>query len=458
MTARDVSWFVAGLLLALAVSFIMRGWLSRIGARPAIRALRWPAVAVLILAVPVLLLYAWPGGPGQNGAGPAATAAVTAGSAEHGPVHGGGTLDAMLARLEARLRDGNGTAADWELLAQTYDYLGRKADAGNTRQRHVVASTTMPIKAGEQWPLILAALAADHPDSTTPAATAPAGVVAAATEATPSVIRLPPSPKTRKLTQQLLSAADQARRAHNYAAAKSAYEQLVTLGQMSAQNWADYADVAASQNGGRFDASAQRYIEAALELDPANQKALWLEASAQHDDQHYARAVSTWTQLLALSPAGSTEARIFADNLAQDQRLADGNVDRSEPRPSDAAARASGLPVQVTGEVSVADSLKMKVATGLTVFIVAKSIDSPGAPVAVIRTHTGQWPLKFVLDDSLAMLPERKLSTAGRVMIEARVSMVGTAASQPGDLQSAPAIVDPRSPKPIRLVIDHIIG
>jgi len=55
-------------------------------------------------------------------------------------------------------------------------------------------------------------------------------------------------------------------------------------------------------------------------------------------------------------------------------------------------------------------------------------------------------------------LPERKLSTAGRVMIEARVSMVGTAASQPGDLQSAPAIVDPRSAKPIRLVIDHIIG
>jgi cytochrome c-type biogenesis protein CcmH len=316
----------------------------------------------------------------------------------------------------------------------------------------------MPIKADEQWPLILAALAADHPGAPTPAGNAAAGVTTAATQTTPTVIRLPPSPRIRKLTQQLLGAADQARKARNYAVARSSYEQLVTLGQMSAQSWADYADVVASQNGGRFDDSAHRYIEAALELDPANEKALWLEASAQHDEQHYARAVSTWTQLLALSPAGSANARIFADNLAQDRQLASGSTDRTDAMASGAAAPEAGSPVQVNGEVTVADSLKLKVPTGLTVFIVAKSIDSPGAPVAVIRTRTGEWPLKFMLDDSLAMLPERKLSTAGRVMIEARVSLVGTAASQPGDLQSAPAIVDPHSGKPIRLVIDHIIG
>jgi hypothetical protein len=63
-----------------------------------------------------------------------------------------------------------------------------------------------------------------------------------------------------------------------------------------------------------------------------------------------------------------------------------------------------------------------------------------------------------MLDDSLAMLPERKLSTAGAVRIEARISQGGTAAIQAGDLQSTPAIVDPRSGKPVRLVIDHVIS
>jgi cytochrome c-type biogenesis protein CcmH len=114
--------------------------------------------------------------------------------------------------------------------------------------------------------------------------------------------------------------------------------------------------------------------------------------------------------------------------------------------------------VRVSGEVTVAESLKRKISTGQTLFIVAKSINSPGAPVAVVRMQTGQWPLKFTLDDSLAMMPERKLSTAGTVMIEVRVSQGGTAASQSGDLKSAPAIVDPHSGKSVHLVIDHVIS
>jgi cytochrome c-type biogenesis protein CcmH len=417
---RNASWFTAGLLIALAV-----GWL---------------------------------GGFRQTGRNQIAPVVPDPASAHREPAHGGGTMDAMLARLEDRLRDGSGTAGDWDLLAQTYDYLGRKADAGNARQRHLVASASMPVKGDEQWPLILAALAADHTGGPTPAGMGAAGVAAAPGQLMATAIRPAPSPRIRKLTQQLLSAADKARTARNYAAASSSYEQLATLGQMSAQSWADYADVVASRNGGRFDADAHRYIKAALELDPGNEKALWLEASAQHDEQHYASAVITWTRLLALSPAGSADARIFADNLSQDRQLANGSTERTDATAGDAPAPGAGSPVQVSGEVTLADSIKRKVATGLTVFIVAKSIDSPGAPVAVIRTRTGEWPLKFVLDDSLAMLPERRLSTAGRVVIEARVSLVGTAASQPGDLQSAPAIVDPHAGKPVRLVIDHIIG
>jgi len=88
---------------------------------------------------------------------------------------------------------------------------------------------------------------------------------------------------------------------------------------------------------------------------------------------------------------------------------------------------------------------------------VAKSINAPGVPVAVVRTQTGQWPLKFRLDDSLAMLPGKNLSTAGPVTVEARVSQGGITASQAGDLQSAPVSVDPRSGKSVHLIIDHII-
>ena len=174
--------------------------------------------------------------------------------------------------------------------------------------------------------------------------------------------------------------------------------------------------------------------------------------------KEYALAVSTWMQLLALIPAGSPHATTFAENLAEDQRLAGGSAGQNNTIVTGAALSDSSSAVQIIGEVTLAESLRLRVGTGLTVFIVAKSINSPGAPVAVVRTITGQWPLKFMLDDSLAMLPDRKLSTAGAVVIEARVSQRGTAATQAGDFQSTPAIVEPHSGKPVRLIIDHIIS
>jgi cytochrome c-type biogenesis protein CcmH len=425
MTFRDAILFVSGVLTALAVSFAARRWLPQTVSGSAIRTLKWPILGALVLGVAALILYGWPGNSDHSGAASASPASASAVASETTKIHGGGSLDAMLAQLESRLRGGGGTETDWELLAQTYDYSGRKADASNARNKHEVASATRPDTGDPQWPLLL---------------------------------QQPPKAQTSPSAQQLLNAATQARGQRNFAAARSSYEQLAALGQMSAQSWADYADVVASLNGGRLDGLPQQYIDAALKLDPANEKALWLKASTLHQQKRYALAISTWIQLLALIPAGSTHTTTFAENLAEDQRLAGGSAGQNNTIVTGAAPPDSSSAVQIIGEVTLAEPLRMRVATGLTLFIVAKSINSPGAPVAVVRTITGQWPLKFMLDDSLAMLPDRKLSTAGSVVIEARVSQRGAAASQAGDFQSAPAIVDPHSGKPVRLIIDHIIS
>jgi cytochrome c-type biogenesis protein CcmH len=42
--------------------------------------------------------------------------------------------------------------------------------------------------------------------------------------------------------------------------------------------------------------------------------------------------------------------------------------------------------------------------------------------------------MNFTLDDSTAMMPERKLSTAGEVLVKVRVSKSGNAIPQSGDL------------------------
>jgi cytochrome c-type biogenesis protein CcmH len=118
-------------------------------------------------------------------------------------------------------------------------------------------------------------------------------------------------------------------------------------------------------------------------------------------------------------------------------------------------AKAKGA--AVSGEVSLAASLRAKAAAGATLFIVAKSVDSPGIPVAVFRSSVGTWPVKFTLDDSQSMLPGRNLSSAGRVTVEARISQSGQPLPAAGDLQGSTAAVNPADHQPLKILIDRII-
>ena len=120
-----------------------------------------------------------------------------------------------------------------------------------------------------------------------------------------------------------------------------------------------------------------------------------------------------------------------------------------------AAPAASGT--AVSGEIMLAPALKAKAAAGETLFIVAKSVDAPGVPVAVLRGSVGSWPLKFTLDDSQSMLPGRNLSSAGRVTIEARISQKGQPLPASGDLQGTTGVINPADHQPLKILIDRVI-
>lgn len=90
---------------------------------------------------------------------------------------------------------------------------------------------------------------------------------------------------------------------------------------MNADSWADYADALASAGSSLKGAPADALAKA-LALEPQHPKALWLKASLEHEEHRYRDAVSTWRNLLAVVPTGTSDARIIEANIAEATRLA----------------------------------------------------------------------------------------------------------------------------------------
>jgi cytochrome c-type biogenesis protein CcmH len=200
-------------------------------------------------------------------------------------------------------------------------------------------------------------------------------------------------------------------------------------------------------------------VDKSLALNPQHPKALWLKASADEEAGRFADAAGVWQRLQAVLPADSADAKVVSANLQQDLKLAGTGVTGSGAAVAGSGTAVTGSGTAVSGEVSLAAALSSKAAAGATLFIVAKSVDSPGPPVAVFRGTVAAWPVKFTLDDSQSMLPGRNLSKAGRVTIEARISQSGQPMPAAGDLQGSSGVFDPagRQPKPLKILIDRVI-
>ena len=164
-------------------------------------------------------------------------------------------------------------------------------------------------------------------------------------------------------------------------------------------------------------------------------------------------AVTSLESRLAKGGGSADDWELLAKSFEFLGRPADAIKARAHQLPAD----ATGTGTSLSGEVALAAPLAAKVSAGETLFIIAKSINSPGPPVAVLRAAVGDWPMKFSLDDSLAMIPGRNLSSAGPVMIEARVSRRGQPLPASGDLQGSAGPVEPSERAPLSILIDRVI-
>jgi len=223
----------------------------------------------------------------------------------------------------------------------------------------------------------------------------------------------------------------------------------------------------------RIQGEPRALLEAALKIDPKNQRGLWLLGISDYQEEKYDSAIATWKTLQPLLAPDSDVARSVRNEIAEAEARRDGREPPEPERETSAATVADAAPEAassgVGGETQPATSPHLTVSVALdpklkdkldpeaTLFVFARAASGPPMPLAIQRLKAAQLPVTVTLDDSMSMMPAMKLSKFAQIVIGARVSKSGNAMPQSGDLQALSAPVENTRTTPVELKIADIV-
>lgn len=336
-----------------------RPWLRRIPA----------AVLSLLLPVAALSLYLHVGDP--------LAAATLASAPPDTHTAGGDDAEAMVARLEERLRQQPDNLEGWLVLARSREVM-EQFDAATRAYQQAVE-----LAAQQQTPATFQARL--HADLADALASAHGGALDGPV---PSVLNAaltldPDQPKALAL-----------------------------------------AGTAAVRTGD-LDGARRHWRRLLALLEPGSDMALRVQSDLDTLDGAAPAGAATKAPATAAAPAPASAPQPSA-----------GTAPATMQRPAP-AIRAAGL----SGTVRLDPALRERVQPGDTVFIVVRTPSMGRMPVGLLRLTAAQLPAEFVVDDRHAMSPDLLLSKFDELSIEVRISRGGSTQRQAGEPISRPQSV-----------------
>ena len=232
---------------------------------------------------------------------------------------------------------------------------------------------------------------------------------------------------------------------------------------------------------GRFDELSLAMLERAVELDPAQQKGLWLLgiAAAQAGDDAF--AISYWEALLGQLEAGSSVAQsvqaqineakvrmgmeVAAPAMAMNPAPEVSQPQALPPAHPPTGAREASNPAPPAGDsgwtgteirVGASEAAVAAIPPGAVLYVMVRSSGpAAGPPLGARRFSSPQFPLSLTITDADSMMAQRRISAESEIQLQARVSMTGSPAAQPGDWQSPPVTVPLNADGPVELTISE---
>lgn len=194
------------------------------------------------------------------------------------------------------------------------------------------------------------------------------------------------------------------------------FERSVALAGRQPELLGQWAQALYFASGKHFTPQVQALTDEALQADPKEVTSLGLLGIAAFETQRYQAAVDYWTRLLAALPADDASRSALEGGIARAR-------DNLAKRAADAAPAVKAKSIKI--HVELAAALQGKVSPNDSVFVFARAINGPAAPLAVKRITVADLPAEVELSDADAMMPQLNLSNFAQVQLVARVSRAG---------------------------------
>ena len=233
--------------------------------------------------------------------------------------------------------------------------------------------------------------------------------------------------------------------------AKQAFEKALKMEPSNLNVLVNYSQVLLIEGAESSINRAAAMLSKVLQRDPQNMDAISLLALIALEREDWKEAKSAFEVLLASVTQDDPRYNVILERIQTIKQKINDKV-KSKAQPDESSS------VSLTVAISLNPSIKNQLPNDATLFVFAKAYAGPEIPLAVNKLKHFEFPIAVTIDDSMAMLPELKLSNFDEVIVTARISSDEIATAQAGDLEGQSDIIHVESSTPIVLVeINRVI-
>ena len=174
----------------------------------------------------------------------------------------------------------------------------------------------------------------------------------------------------------------------------------------------------------------RQLLEAALKLDPQQQKGLWLLGMASAQDGDHTKAITIWQQLLDQLDPTSGAAQTVSQQIEMSR--VKGGLPATGGDEMVESFTGFELPVNIT----LAEELAGSLPANSILFVFMHPAGQKGMPVAVKRIPSPSFPFLTSFSNKDLLRPDSSFEDYSALDISARISMTGVAGIASGDFQA----------------------